>query len=162
ECSTSISIVNSNNSPIVQRLNFNDSRLKLTPTVQQVASNPTRSSCSPITVIRKLSLVTGSGNVFQKAYSCLPQITVNSVNVRNLVKDQTTTVTSIQHGVSFPNKGIHMFESFMKWLDKLFGATVPDPIPTPPQVGTIGNHDSIPETLYPNHTHPVAHAIPGM
>lgn len=55
-----------------------------------------------------------------------------------------------------------MFESFMKWLDKLFGVTVPDPIPTPPQVGTIGNHDSIPETLYPNHTHPVAHAIPGM
>lgn len=48
-----------------------------------------------------------------------------------------------------------MFESFKKWLESLFGGvTVPPPI-TQPNV-TIGNRDSIPETNYPNHTHPGA------
>ena len=45
-----------------------------------------------------------------------------------------------------------MFESFKKWLESLFGGvTIPPPV-TSPNV-TIGNHNSIPETSNPNHTH---------
>lgn len=63
-------------------------------------------------------------------------------------------VSSTLHGASFPNKGKFMLESLKKWLAALFGnVTIPPPI-THPDV-TIGNHDSIPETDYPNHSHPV-------
>lgn len=48
-----------------------------------------------------------------------------------------------------------MFDSLLQWLLGLFGSTTPEQ-PTQPNTGTIGNRNSIPDTAYPNHVHPVA------
>lgn len=44
-----------------------------------------------------------------------------------------------------------MFNNLLNWFLNLWG-TVSTP-PTPPVTGTIGNHNTIPETSNPNHTH---------